>query len=262
MPTNLQSSFATNARLQLAITIAVTVATLMIFRAMPEWDLQVSRLSFVENSCVPGDEKRECDNFPVQYIWYLEALREASLKVPYILCMLLFGWLNYDLYFRHHTRAGFVKDVSLSFGTIGLATLLLINLILKGQWGRPRPYQVREFGGDHPFVLPGTITDYCNTNCSFVSGEASSAAWLVTLLVFVPSRWRWPAGIAVGCYTIFFAGLRVAYGRHFLSDVVLSVLITLCVYFLLRVVLATGFFQKRFESLARRSNRVAIGTRD
>ncbi|MFI4988102.1 MAG: hypothetical protein ACHQF3_11740, partial [Alphaproteobacteria bacterium] len=54
-----------------------------------------------------------------------------------------------------------------------LGPALLVNGVLKEDWGRARPAQIREFGGDKLYTPPLSIADQCRHNCSFVSGEAS-----------------------------------------------------------------------------------------
>ena len=73
------------------------------------------------------------------------------------------------------------------------------------------------------------MTDYCSTNCSFVSGEASSAMWLLTLVVLLPEQWRGLAlKILIGL-AITLSLNRIAFGGHFLSDVLLAWWMTLAV---------------------------------
>jgi len=106
--------------------------------------------------------------------------------------------------------------------TLVLGPGLLVNGIFKSNWGRPRPTMVDAFGGDAPFVEVWRITDHCARNCSFVSGEASSAIWFVALAVLAPPRWRLPVAKALLVLAVFLSLNRVAFGGHFLSDVVLS----------------------------------------
>jgi len=108
-----------------------------------------------------------------------------------------------------------------------LGPALLVNLILKEYWGRARPAQVTEFGGDALFTTPFDATDQCARNCSFVSGEASGGAVLAIavwyLSSYVPSRpLRWTLRAAALVGALVMAGLRVAKGRHFTSDVLLA----------------------------------------
>lgn len=122
---------------------------------------------------------------------------------------------------------------------------ILVNGILKEHWGRARPAQV--FRGDAEFSRPFVIVDECARNCSFVSGEASAA----TALAIVIGALAWPSlggrgrrrTVAVLGAVALLAGLmRVATGRHFLSDVVfasfLTALVALALWHGLRVAAA------------------------
>lgn len=105
---------------------------------------------------------------------------------------------------------------------------LLVNGLLKGVWGRARPVNVVEFGGDDPFAAAWKFSDGCLSNCSFTSGEASSAAWtVIAALALMPRSWRPVGGAAILIYGLALSLNRVAFGGHFLSDVVLSWLLTL-----------------------------------
>lgn len=104
---------------------------------------------------------------------------------------------------------------------------LLVNGLLKQSWGRARPAMVEAFGGDKLFTPPFEIADQCANNCSFVSGEAASAAVMVIVLAvcFVPhlTGLRRSLGYAaLAAVFVVASGLRVASGRHFLSDVVFA----------------------------------------
>jgi membrane-associated phospholipid phosphatase len=119
--------------------------------------------------------------------------------------------------------------------TVALVTLavgpgLLVNGYMKEFIGRPRPADTILFGGDHPFVAAAEWSQACYHNCSFISGEASGIAWIICLLPLWPHRERlrlfWPMTAIVGVTGM----LRVAFGRHYLSDVILGSLSTLVVF--------------------------------
>jgi membrane-associated PAP2 superfamily phosphatase len=117
--------------------------------------------------------------------------------------------------------------VAFLLSTLVLGPLLLVNVILKNTWGRPRPVQVDAFGGAAPYVEVWRITDWCDTNCSFVAGEASSAAWLVAAALVLPRSAR-PAAVGIAlAYALLISLNRIAFGGHFLSDVVISFGLTL-----------------------------------
>ncbi len=244
--------------LQLAIVFALTAGMLALFRALPELDMFVSRLAFSSTACEPGTVSKICGDFLLQNNKTFIALRKFNLNMINFFAMAAIGLVLFQLFFTSRTTGDDLRKSALVIGTLILATGVLVNLVLKNSWGRPRPFKVDQLGGDLPFVLPGTFSSYCDTNCSFVSGEASSAAWLLTFLLFIPGLWRWVAGLVLMANMIFFSGLRVAFGRHFLSDVVMSVLFTLCVFMALQALFSHPKFQVLFEKLARWSNQLAF----
>ena len=246
------------ATINFVMVFAVTVIALFIFRQFPGLDIFVSRAAFSIKPCLPGSTQTICGGFLLQSNNVLNLVREISLQIPNIFGFGIFVYLIYQIFLNRNTSVKEIKKLSLVIWTVLLSTVLLINLILKEYWGRPRPYRIDEFGGEHPFVLPGTISNYCESNCAFVSGEASSAAWLFVFLIFLPNRWRLPAGIFLSTYMVFFSGLRIAFGRHFLSDVTLSVLFTFCIMAFLNMLFSTAYFQQLFENIARWSNQVAF----
>jgi lipid A 4'-phosphatase len=102
---------------------------------------------------------------------------------------------------------------------------LLVNGLLKEQWGRARPAQT--FAGEAEFTAPFLITDQCDSNCSFVSGEASAAAALAIVLgtllwPLLRGRTRRRCIALLALIAIVAAAMRVATGRHFLSDVLFA----------------------------------------
>jgi lipid A 4'-phosphatase len=121
------------------------------------------------------------------------------------------------------------RDSLFLASTLALGPGLVVNLIFKNNWGRPRPANIEEFGGDATFTGVWELSDYCARNCSFVSGEASSAIWIMSASLVLPRKWRLPAFTVTGIYALALSLNRIAFGGHFLSDVVLSWGLTLIV---------------------------------
>ena len=115
---------------------------------------------------------------------------------------------------------------------------LLVNAVLKEHWGRARPSQIIEFGGDKHYTAPLVIADQCGHNCSFVSGEASLGfafgAFGFAARTARRRRLGFTTGIGLGSA---FGLLRMAQGGHFLSDVFFAGLFMFLLAWLLHVVL-------------------------
>jgi membrane-associated PAP2 superfamily phosphatase len=99
---------------------------------------------------------------------------------------------------------------------------VLTNLVLKEHWGRARPIDITELGGDYRFTPWWDPRGDCPDNCSFVAGEPSGGFWTLAPAALAPPQLRLLAyggalafGTAVGL-------LRIAGGGHFFTDVVFS----------------------------------------
>ncbi len=99
---------------------------------------------------------------------------------------------------------------------------LLVNGILKAYMGRPRPLQTILFGGKAEFVPAWTYSKGCAANCSFVSGEASFGLFLIIFAFWFTGPARWLALIVLGLFGVAMSINRMAFGAHFLSDVLLA----------------------------------------
>ena len=110
---------------------------------------------------------------------------------------------------------------------------LLVNGTLKAYWGRPRPRETDIFGGEAPYQKVWIISDWCASNCSFVSGEASSAFWIFAAALLVPRPYRTIVTTLAALYAAAVSLNRVAFGGHYLSDVVLAWLLCALVFMVL-----------------------------
>jgi membrane-associated PAP2 superfamily phosphatase len=106
--------------------------------------------------------------------------------------------------------------------TLALGPGLLANVILKDNWGRPRPIEVREFGGPLNFVPWWDPRGPCPKNCSFIAGEPSGAFWTLAPAALTPPHWRALAYGAALAFGVALGLVRAAGGGHFISDVVFA----------------------------------------
>jgi len=116
--------------------------------------------------------------------------------------------------------------------TMALGPGVLVNGVLKDHWGRPRPIDVQQFGGDQHFVAWWDPRGDCPGNCSFVSGDVSGAVWTMAPAALAPPQWR---ALAYGAALIFGAGmsaLRIASGGHFFTDTIFAGIFTYLIIWL------------------------------
>jgi lipid A 4'-phosphatase len=114
------------------------------------------------------------------------------------------------------------RAITFLIATLALAPGLFVNVLLKDHWGRPRPIDVTQFGGDQHFVAWWDPRGDCPKNCSFVSGDVSGAFWTLAPAALAPPQWRalaYSAALALGTGM---AALRLAAGAHFLTDAVFA----------------------------------------
>jgi membrane-associated phospholipid phosphatase len=110
--------------------------------------------------------------------------------------------------------------------SLALGPGLLVNGVLKEVSHRPRPEQTVDFGGPWAFQPYDSFAGQCGHNCSFVSGEAATAAWTLAPALLAPPQARPLAVAAALLFTFTTAGLRMAFGGHYLSDVTFGALFT------------------------------------
>jgi lipid A 4'-phosphatase len=119
------------------------------------------------------------------------------------------------------------KKVGYLFLVLVLGAGLIVNVVLKDNFGRARPRDIEEFGGSKHFTPAFVVSRECAANCSFSSGEGAGAFFSLALAMALSrKRALFTAGVALGCLVSF---SRVASGAHFFSDTVVSFFVMLIV---------------------------------
>ena len=201
-----------SSRRTLLAVILLALVCLGLFAFWPQIDVMVARKFFVAGRFIGRTPAGE-------------ALRKAFYYAPYLVlafCLLAaaarrLGWLRRG----PDGRAALFLVLTLALGP-GLA----VNAILKEISHRPRPEQTQEFGGPWAFRPLQKFDGECKKNCSFVSGEVSTAAWTLAPALLVPPPWR---ALAIGLsllFTVAEGASRLSFGGHYLSDAAMAALIT------------------------------------
>lgn len=210
----------------LLAALLATAAISMIAVLFPQIDLWASAL-FYE----PGQ------GFPLTHDTWLLALRSLGRVVPGAVVGLLVLLVAMRVWKQQPLAQ--LSDRGLLFlaSCMALGPGLLVNLILKSYWGRVRPISTGVFGGTQPFTPAWWPWGGCHANCSFVSGEASTAMVLIAVAFVAPANWRRSIVVATLIWTALISLNRVAFGAHFLSDVVISCGLTLAVILALKALI-------------------------
>ena len=206
----------------LLIALAIAAAVGLVFGMRPDFDLAVSALFF------DPDQKA----FPLRSAASVRIIRDVAEWILILLIAPVLIALPIKLLRLRAPIPASGRAALFLIATLALAPGLLVNGILKPYWPRPRPVQVVEFGGPQRFVAWWDPRGECQSNCSFVSGEASSAFWSLAPAALVPPTWRALAYGAAIVYGVAMSGLRIAVGGHFFTDVVFAGVFTFLIIWL------------------------------
>jgi lipid A 4'-phosphatase len=113
--------------------------------------------------------------------------------------------------------------------TVLLGPGLIVETVLKPNWGRARPDDLLQFGGVATYTPPLVIAEACTRNCSFVSGHAAIAFWVTAYAFLVPPLYRARALVAGLIFGSAVGLMRIMQGAHFLSDVIYAGVIVVAV---------------------------------
>lgn len=100
-----------------------------------------------------------------------------------------------------------------------LGPVVMVNLVLKDHWGRPRPKEIVEFNGQYDYQPPAVISE--TGGKSFVCGHCSSG-YMFFALYFILQKMRNIALLCTILYSLLMGFVRMSAGGHFISDVLWS----------------------------------------
>lgn len=127
---------------------------------------------------------------------------------------------------RPYRRAAFCL-----FFTMAIGSGLLVHAVFKDHWGRPRPKQVIEFGGNlefRPFYEPN-IFGKTEPAKGFPCGHCSTGFYFFSLALILRRIGEYRYATLTFFAALFWGGIiglaRMAQGGHFFSDVVMAGLI-------------------------------------
>jgi lipid A 4'-phosphatase len=201
-------------RTGLIAALAIAVLVGLLFGIYPDLDIRVTALLFNPEFYTYGMRQTF---LPVREaaIWVIRIV-----AAPAILALLL------KLIMPHRRMLLPGRAVLFLIGTLVLGPGLVVNVIAKEYWGRPRPIEVQPMGGTEPFVAWWDPRGTCPDNCSFVSGDVSAGFWTMAPAALAPAPWRPLAYTAAIAFGSGIGVLRMLFGGHFFTDVVFAGVIT------------------------------------
>jgi len=196
----------------LCLIAAAAIMAVVVFAAVPSIDLTVADYF----------HSPEAKTALYELAPYTTALREHNMALTVFVVLFATTSLAIKIIWPRGPMLMPARAALLVVITFALGPALLVNGLLKPHWQRPRPAAVVELGGTEAFTPWWNPRGTCDGNCSFVSGEASSAYALLALAAVLPAPL--PV-VAVGTVLVYgsLVGLaRMAAEGHFLSDVVFA----------------------------------------
>jgi membrane-associated phospholipid phosphatase len=215
----LEEKFQSLFSLYLGFNFYLKMLTIMlllsiVFFLFPNIDITISGLFFGQDGSFLASEQD----------WFIYFIRKMILP----LLVLLVFFIPIAAAFKQYIYDERILDRPLRDWVFLLSCLIfgtgvIVNSIFKSFWGRARPNDTLVFGGEQPFTIPWLNVDYCESNCSFVSGDVSFFTLaLAVLLIFNKQTWNFFAYGGIALISL----LRIMEGDHFLSDTIMSYIIT------------------------------------
>ena len=179
----------------------------LFFILFPKFDIFFSKLFFFEEKFISD-----------KYI-FIRSLRSFLKDLMIVISIVSLLLIIVNIFFKMKKKT-FLKPrtklilIGFIVGPV-IGCGLIANFYFKDNWGRARPINIQEFGGEKIYTQPFIISDQCERNCSWISGEASAAFSFITGTIILKSPIFFLLNIIFGIIVSF---CRIAMGGHFLSD--------------------------------------------
>ncbi len=115
--------------------------------------------------------------------------------------------------------------------TLAIGSGIFVHAIFKEQWGRPRPKEAIEFGGEQPYrpYYSANFFDRIKKYKSFSCGHCTMGFYLFSVMwlgVYYKRRWIFWTGLGLALGLGFLLSwLRIAQGGHFFTDALVSAIV-------------------------------------
>ena len=207
---------------KITLLAATLMAVSFIFVGFPQIDITVSALFY------KPEQNFLLRNTPLHL--FVDSWIRPSIK--YLTVTLVVACI-YKLFLGKSPIKRRFNIVTFLFSSFLLGPVLLVNGLLKEFIGRARPKNIIEYGGTKIFSPAYFPADQCETNCSFVSGDAAAAFSTIAFALIFNGKLRFHLVVVALSFGVLVSIYRLGTGAHFLSDTVLSGLFCILIILIL-----------------------------
>ncbi|QPK64278.1 phosphatase PAP2 family protein [Methylomonas sp. LL1] len=196
------------ARLELLVLLLLAVATTVLFW-LTDLDYRAAAVFYRPD---PSGQV-----WPLQHWWPLKLLYDYAFPFTVIsglTALMVYVAGHYHAYSRRFRRRALYILLVILIGPG-----LLVNLVFKDHWGRPRPVHIEQFGGEYQYVPPLKLGH--TPDKSFVCGHCS-VGYAFFVLYFLSQNHK-PLYFLLTLVLAWTMGFtRMTSGGHFVSDILWS----------------------------------------
>jgi len=208
--------------LAIPVLIAASMVVIVIFTRLPQLDLNLAKLYFVDGE------------FVLRSSPLIQGLRMAFWNLSLLMVIVAVIAVSLAHHFDGPQRLLPTREWNVILWGFLLGPGILVNVLLKGFSQRARPRDVLSFGGDRFYTPIGQLSGQCDFDCSFVSGEVSGTTMFCLACIILiqhhqnrlSPRWQYSLYAILGVIFAYVFVHRILTGGHFVSDAVLAALFT------------------------------------
>jgi len=193
---------------ELIIVLLLAILTTLVFW-FTDWDYRLASIFY--------HPEKLGDVWPLQHHWFLKLLFDYAF--PFIVAVGVSALSIFLLSHVHDHSRPYRRQALYVLLVIALGPGLVVNLIFKDHWGRPRPVHIQEFGGEFQYIPPAKIGH--TPDKSFVCGHCSVGYAFFAVYFLAKNHKLIYLALTLGlAWTMGFT--RMTAGGHFVSDILWS----------------------------------------
>ncbi len=217
-------------RQELLFLLILAVSTTLLFW-YTDLDIQAAALFY--------HPEISADVWPERHWWLWQILYDYAFPFTVIVGSIAFFLFLLSHFYDHSRR--FRRKALYIVLVIAIGPGLIVDLVFKDHWGRPRPMHISQFGGEYQYVPPLKLGH--TPDKSFVCGHCSVGYSFFALYFLAQNYKLFYFVLTLGlAWTMGFT--RMTSGGHFVSDILWSGYLV----FLVAFALYHGWYNRNTDS--------------